>query len=60
MIVSVDSFPLPESGFFPVVPLFLSMEADLSEMMQKFSLAGNVLSGAFLDLGDLDREARVC
>ncbi|XP_027182097.1 uncharacterized protein LOC113780497 [Coffea eugenioides] len=36
------------------------MEADLSEMMQKFSLAGNELSGAMLDLGDLESGVREC
>ena len=36
------------------------MEADLSDMMQKFSLAGNELTGATLDLGDLESGVREC
>ncbi|XP_027169532.1 uncharacterized protein LOC113774320 [Coffea eugenioides] len=36
------------------------MESDLSDMMQKFSLAGNELSGATLDLGDLESGVREC
>ncbi|XP_071916207.1 uncharacterized protein [Coffea arabica] len=33
---------------------------ELNEMMQKFSLAGNELSGAILDLGDLESGVREC
>ena len=36
------------------------MEGDLSEMMHKFSLTGNELSGTTLDLGDLDSGIKEC
>lgn len=36
------------------------MEMDLNEMMQKFLLVGNKLSGATLDLGDLESGVREC
>ena len=40
--------------------LILSMEGDLSELLQKFSLAGNELSGATLELEDLHYGVREC
>ena len=36
------------------------MEGDLTELMQKFSLAGNELSGATLELEDLHSGVREC
>lgn len=36
------------------------MERNLAKMMQKFSLVGNELSGAILDLEDLECGMREC